>query len=296
MMRSTSDRLTSDGLARFGEIARSQIGDNSVPGVVALVGRGDQVHVAAHGSLSIGGPRVQRDSLFRISATTKPITGAATLALVREGLLDIDEPVDRLLPELADRRVLRRMDGPLDDTIPAARAITLRDLLTFTFGFGAVMEMYMATEDWPIVVAESELPLATIGPPDPEKQPDPDAWIAALGSLPLITQPGERWLYNTSASVLGVLLSRAAGAPISEVYRTRLFEPLGMQDTAFSRLTRRGSRPHTATRRKVCRSGTRPKANGASRPSSATPQQGWSPPSTTCGRSRGCSCAEGNPS
>jgi CubicO group peptidase (beta-lactamase class C family) len=221
------------GLARFGRIARSHVADDGVPGLVALVGRGEQVHVEVHGSLSIGGAPMRRDSLFRISATSKPITGAVTLALVREGLLDIDEPVDRLLPELANRRVLRHVDGPLHDTVPASRAITARDLLTFTFGFGVAVEMYAAEEDWPIVVAESELPLATIGPPDPERQPGPDAWMAALGSLPLIAQPGERWLYNTSASVLGVLASRAAGVPIAEVYRSRLFEPLGMQDTAF---------------------------------------------------------------
>jgi CubicO group peptidase (beta-lactamase class C family) len=233
MTQRPPERLTGDGVARFAEIARSHVDANNVPGLVALVGRGDDVHVEAHGYLSVGGPPVRRDSVFRISATTKPITGAATLALVGEGLLDIDEPVDRLLPELADRRVLRRMDGPLDDTVPASRAITVRDLLTFTFGFGAASEMYTVTEDWPIVVAESELPLATIGPPDPEKQPHPDAWMAALGSLPLIAQPGERWLYNTSASVLGVLLSRAAGAPIADVYRTRVFEPLGMRDTGF---------------------------------------------------------------
>jgi CubicO group peptidase (beta-lactamase class C family) len=225
--------LTPGGLRRFGEIARSHVSDHQVPGVVALVARGDRVHVEAHGTLSIGGSPVRRDSLFRISATSTPIVGAVTLALVREGLLDIEEPVDRLLPELADRRVLRRMDGPLNDTVPASRAITVRDLLTGALGFGAAMEMYTATEDWPIVVAESELPLATIGPPDPEKQADPDAWMAALGSLPLICQPGERWMNNTSASVLGVLLSRAAGEPLAEVYRRRLFEPLGMQDTAF---------------------------------------------------------------
>jgi CubicO group peptidase (beta-lactamase class C family) len=228
-----TDRLSSSGLARFGRIAQAHVGDDQVPGFVALVGRGDEVHVEVRGSLSIGGAPMRRDSLFRISATSKPITGSVTLALVREGLLDIDEPVDRLLPELANRRVLRRMDGPLHDTVPAFRAITVRDLLTFTFGFGVAIEMYDAAEDWPIVVAESELPLATIGPPDPVKQPDPDAWMAALGSLPLIAQPGERWLYNTSASVLGVLASRAAAAPIAEVYRSRLFEPLGMQDTAF---------------------------------------------------------------
>ena len=79
---------------------------------------------------------MRRDSIFRIASVTKLITGAAALALVGEGLLALDEPVDRLLPELAGRRVLRRMDGPLDDTVPARRAITVRDLLTFTFGFG----------------------------------------------------------------------------------------------------------------------------------------------------------------
>jgi len=81
-------------------------------------------------------------------------------------LRGIAEPVDRLLPELAGRRVLRRMDGPLDDTVPAARAITTRDLLTFTFGFGMVGEMFASAQPWPVVAAAGELRLATIGPPD----------------------------------------------------------------------------------------------------------------------------------
>jgi CubicO group peptidase (beta-lactamase class C family) len=130
------DLLTADGLARFSAAAAAHVGDETVPGLVALVARGDQVHAEALGSLSIGGPAVQHDSLFRIASTTKPVTGAATLALVGEGLLDLDEPVSRLLPELAEPRVLRRMDGPLGDTVPARRPITVRDLLTFTFGFG----------------------------------------------------------------------------------------------------------------------------------------------------------------
>ena len=228
-----AEPLTRDGLARFGEVAAGHVGDDKVPGLVALVARGEQAHVEALGSLSIGGPPVRRDSLFRIASTTKPITGAATLALVREGLLGLDEPVDRWLPELARRRVLRRMDGPLDDTVPAERAITVRDLLTFTFGFGMLMEMFMAPEPWPVVAAANELRLATLGPPSPAVQPDPDTWIAALGSLPLLAQPGQRWLYNTGASVLGVLLARAAGVPVAEVLRTRIFDPLGMRDTAF---------------------------------------------------------------
>jgi CubicO group peptidase (beta-lactamase class C family) len=97
-----------------------------------------------------------------------------------------------------------------------------------------VVDMFMAPEPWPIVVtAESELHLATLGPPDVEAQPDPDTWMAALGSLPLLAQPGERWMYNTGASVLGVLLARAAGMPFADVLRTRIFEPLAMADTAF---------------------------------------------------------------
>src|ERR1700722_5336877 len=106
------DLLTADGLARFSAAAAADVGDETGPGLGALVARSDQVHAEALGSLSIGGPAVQHDSLFRIASTTKPVTGAATLALVREGLLDLDEPVGRLLAELAEPRVLRRMDGP----------------------------------------------------------------------------------------------------------------------------------------------------------------------------------------
>ncbi len=125
------------------------------------------------------------------------------------------------------------MDGPLDDTVPARRPITVRDLLTFTFGLGFVAEMFGAEPPWPVVAASDELHLATLGPPDQAGQPDPDTWIARLGSLPLLAQPGERWLYNTGASVLGVLLARAAGQPFADVLRTRIFEPLGMRDTGF---------------------------------------------------------------
>jgi CubicO group peptidase (beta-lactamase class C family) len=215
------------------EVAERHVGDTQVPGLVTLVAQRDNVHVEALGSLAVGGRPVTRDSLFRISSMTKPITAAATLAVIAEGLVGLDEPVGRLLPELAQRRVLRRMDGPLEDTVAAQRAITTRDLLTFTFGFGMVMDMFMSPTPWPVVEASEELCLATIGPPNPDVQPEPDTWIANLGRLPLLAQPGERWLYNTGASVLGVLLARATGEPFAQVLRTRVFEPLGMRDTAF---------------------------------------------------------------
>jgi CubicO group peptidase (beta-lactamase class C family) len=225
--------LTDGGIEGIRAAALQHIGEAGVPGLVALVARGDDVHVEVAGSLRLGGPPVRRDSLFRIASTTKPITGAATLALIDEGLIGLDEPVDRLLPELADPRVLRRSGGPLAETVPARRAITTRDLLTFTFGFGMDMAMFMSPTPWPVVAAAEQLGLSTIGPPEPDVQPDPDTWIAGLGSLPLLAQPGERWLYNTGASVLGVLLARAAGQPVAEVLKTRVFDPLGMRDTAF---------------------------------------------------------------
>jgi len=225
--------LKQDGLEQFGAVAASHVGEEKVPGLVALVAQGDEVHVEALGTLAVGGRPVERTSLFRIASTTKPITAAATLALAREGLLDLAEPVVRLLPELADRRVLRRMDGPLDDTVPATAPVTVRGLLTFTFGFGMAVAMFMASEPWPVVAAATEAGLATIGPPQPDAFVDPDTWITRFGELPLLAQPGEQWLYNTGALVSSVLCARAAGTSFDEVLRSRIFEPLGMHDTAF---------------------------------------------------------------
>jgi CubicO group peptidase (beta-lactamase class C family) len=204
-----------------------------VPGLVALVAHEGEVQVEALGTLGIGGSPVQRSSLFRIASTTKPITAAATLALAGEGLLELDEPVDRLLPELADRRVLRHMDGPLEDTVPADGPVTVRQLLTFTFGFGMAAEMFASPTPWPVVAAAAQAGLSTIGPPQPDAFVDPETWIARFATLPLVAQPGTRWLYNTGAHVLSVLCARAATMPYDEVLRSRIFEPLGMRDTGF---------------------------------------------------------------
>jgi CubicO group peptidase (beta-lactamase class C family) len=152
--------------------------------------------------------------------------------LVEDGTLALEEPVDRLLPELAGRRVLRHIDGPLDDTVPANRPITLEDLLTFRLGHGLIVEPTF-DPPFPIVHAVNELQLA-MGPPDPRTPHDPDRWIERFGSLPLMYQPGERWQYSTGSMVLGVLVARAAGEPLETVLRTRIFEPLGMRETGFS--------------------------------------------------------------
>jgi CubicO group peptidase (beta-lactamase class C family) len=219
--------------AGIDEIVERAVEEGQAPGVVAAVARGEMVHVATAGVLTVAGAPMRRDSLVRISSTTKPMTAAAVLSLIDDGLLDLDGSVDELLPELARRRVLRRPDGPLDDTEPAQRPITTRDLLTFTWGFGMQGAMFLATEPWPIFTATIDRELSTFGPPQPASTPDPDTWMARLGELPLLAQPGERWLYQTGSQVLGVLASRAAGAPFEDVLRDRVLSPLGMHDTAF---------------------------------------------------------------
>ena len=168
--------------------------------MVAAVAQGDTTYIKAAGVMAAGGPPMRTDTLFRISSTTKPITAAVVLSLVDDGLLDLSQPVHTLLPELAGRRVLRRPDGPLTDTVEAERPVTVRDLLTFTWGFGMQGAMFMAPQAWPIVTAAAERELASFGPPQPDTTPDPDTWMARLGELPLLAQPGERWLYSRAGT------------------------------------------------------------------------------------------------
>jgi CubicO group peptidase (beta-lactamase class C family) len=225
--------FTADGLAALdaalaGHVVPGQ-GANTVPGLVALVARGGQVHVTTAGHKALGdGEPIGRDAIFRIASLTKPIVGAAAMLLIEDGAMALDDPVHRWLPELSDRRVLRRFDAELTDTVPAARAITVEDALSFRLGFGCVF----APGPLPIAQAEASLGLNTLGPPWPPTPLTPDEWIAGLGRLPLIDQPGEVWRYNTGATVAGILVERVAGAPLAEVLSKRVFEPLGMVDAA----------------------------------------------------------------
>ncbi len=199
-----------------------------VPGLVTLVSRRGKVHADAIGTTAAGGgDPMRRETIFRISSMSKPVTAVGALILVEECRLRLDEPVDGLLPELSGRAVLRRLDGPLDDTVPAHRPITLRDLLTFRMGLGLVMA---EAGTYPIQEAMDE----RLGRPLQDGTPAADEWMSRLGTLPLIHQPGERWLYNTASDVLGVLIARASGQALDVFLRERVFEPLGMRDTGFS--------------------------------------------------------------
>jgi len=205
--------------------------DGHGPGCVGLVGQGDACEAVVIGDLSFENAQpMARDTLFRIASMTKPITAAAAMMLVEDGLIALDEPVDRLLPELADRRVLTHMDALLDETVPARRPITVEDLLSFRLGTGLVLA---PPATYPIQRAIAEMGLMGFGPPDPASPLTPDEWIARLGELPLMAHPGERWLYSAGSNVLGVLIARAAGKPLGEVFAERIFQPLGMKDTGF---------------------------------------------------------------
>jgi CubicO group peptidase (beta-lactamase class C family) len=206
------------------------VDSGEIPAVVALVARGGDVQVEALGRLHDGGPPVARDTVFRISSMTKPVVAVAAMQLVAEGVVDLDDPVDGLLPELAHRRVLTSLDAPLDDTLPAERPITVLDLLTFRMGMGLVLA---PPGTYPVQRAMDELQLAQ-GAPGTQVPPEPDEWMRRLGTLPLLHQPGERWMYSTGSDVLGVLVARAAARPLGDVLRERIFTPLGMRDTGFS--------------------------------------------------------------
>jgi CubicO group peptidase (beta-lactamase class C family) len=223
----TSSGLSATRLSRLHDVLASHVDRGVAPGLISLVSRRGEVHVDAIGVTEVGGSRpVRPDTIFRISSMTKPVTAVAAMILVEECVLRLDEPVDRFLPELADRRVLRRIDGPVEDTVPAQRPITVRDLLTFRLGSGA----YFAPCPFNEVAAGLRL---GSGPPEPDVPPAPDEWMRRFGTLPLMVQPGERWLYNTGSEILGVLIARASGMPFEEFLRERVFEPLGMVDTGF---------------------------------------------------------------
>jgi CubicO group peptidase (beta-lactamase class C family) len=215
----------------------ARVDRGELPGIVTLVARGGDVRVDAIGVTAVPdtpgypvGP-MRRDTVFRIASMTKPVLAVVTMMLVEDGLLALDEPVDRLLPELAHPRVLARIDGPLDDTVPADRPVTVEDLLTFRMGHGHLFEPSF-DPPFPIVETPKRMRL-TLAAPDPRTPHGPDEWMRLFGSLPLMYQPGERWQYNVGSLVLGVLVARAAGRPLGEVFAERLFTPLGMTHTGF---------------------------------------------------------------
>lgn len=224
----TSSGFTPARVASMRATLECHIASGYTPGLVGLVYHRGREHVEAMGTMAFdSNVPMRRDSIFRLASTTKPITAAAAMILVEECRLRLDDPVDEWLPELRRRRVLRTIDSVLDDTVPAKRAITLRDLLTFRSGYGEVMFL-SPTCPLQRALFEARLPLS-----EWPFAGTPDHFMQRLGNLPLAFQPGERWLYHMSAEILGVLVSRVSGKSLGDFLRERIFEPLGMADTGF---------------------------------------------------------------
>ena len=223
--------LSKPRLERMHRVLSGYVEREEMPGLVALVGRHDDLHVETLGSLAFGDAEpMSRDTIFRIASISKPITAVAAMILVEECKLRLDESIEPWLPELADRRVLKSISSRLDDTEPARRAITVRDLLTSTMGFGSVMAM---PDTYPIQELIREYRIGGDGPMLPSHAPSMEEWLRRLGSLPLLAQPGERWMYHVSVDVLGALVARVSGQSLGAFMRGRIFDPLGMKDTSF---------------------------------------------------------------
>jgi CubicO group peptidase (beta-lactamase class C family) len=205
------------------ELLRRHVEAGTIPGAVGLLGAGDP-EVVAVGVTATGGAPLRDDAIVRLQSMTKPVSAVAALRLVEAGRIELDQSVEEWLPELADRRVLTSPTAPLTDTVPAARPVTLRHLLTNASGYG------MALDGSPLAAA-----MAARGV---EAGPQPwsmgaDAWLARLAELPLTFQPGAGWRYHHSFPLLGILLARLTGRPLGEHLAEDLFVPLGMVDTGM---------------------------------------------------------------
>jgi CubicO group peptidase (beta-lactamase class C family) len=221
----TSGEINPAALAQVRPALQGLVDQNLLSGILTLVWRkGEVVHSEAIGRRDIASnAAMTRDTQFRIASMTKPVTSLAVLMLMEEGKLKLSDPVTRWLPELADMKVLKAPNGPLDDTVPAARDITVEDLFTHRAGLA-----YGFTSMGPIAHAHE----AALGSPLVNPLA-PDAWLKKLGELPLTYQPGERFHYSHATDVLGFLAARIEGRPLGEVLKARIFDPLGMSDTAF---------------------------------------------------------------
>lgn len=197
----------------------------AIPGAVALVARDDDVQVDAVGSMAVGGPPMPADAVMRIQSMTKAVTAVAALLAVQEDRLALEDPVERWLPELSDRTVLRHPGAPLDDVVPAHRPVTVRDLLVNGAGYGAAM----TDSPWAQAMVERNV----------DAGPEPvalgaDEWLATLAALPLAHQPGMGFRYHHSFGILGILLQRLAGVPLQEHLDATVLRPLGMTDTGLT--------------------------------------------------------------
>ncbi|HEX3379554.1 MAG TPA: serine hydrolase domain-containing protein [Paraburkholderia sp.] len=216
--------LAASRLATLTNAMQGYVERGEVAGVVSLVWRRGEIGYFEPLGLRDEAAQLpmERDTLFRIASMTKPVTSAAIMMLIEEDRLALDTPISLWLPELAAPRVLRDPTGPLEQTDPIRAPLTVLDLLTHRAGFA-----YHFTATGPLAEAYAS---AFNGF---DAAGGNSAWLARIAALPLMFQPGSRWHYGVATDVLGVLIERVSGVPLGEFFRTRIFEPLGMRDTAF---------------------------------------------------------------
>ena len=279
--------FSSKRLTRVRDVLSRHLDAGYVPGAVAVVARRGEVHIEAMGNLAFEGEGARTpmaaDTICRTGSMTKPIVAACAMTLVEDCTLRLDDPVDEFLPELADMTVLADPNGPLDRTVPAQRAITLRDLLTFTLGTGMVP------------AAPGTIPIADAlnASVFEEPAPPPDEWIRRLGKLPLVCQPGERWMYHTAANVTG-RAHRPGDRHVLRRRRARAGLRAARDEGHRLQRARREHRPPVdrvpaSTPPAGSSSRTAPTGTGASRRSSRTAGAGSSrPPPTTSPSGRPC--------
>jgi len=229
-----------DRLQEVAPTLQGVVDQGLLSGAVTLIWRsGEIIDVTTVGRRTLeANLPMTRDTLFRIASMTKPVTSVLALMLMEEGRLRLEDPISRWIPELAHRRVLVEAEGPLDATYPAPREITVDDLMTHRSGLA-----YGFTSMGPIANAYQ----AALGDVLTTNM-DPDAWLAALGTLPLSYAPGERFHYSHATDVLGFLVGRIEGKPYRTVLRERILDPLGMTDTDFWTPPEKQSRAATVYR------------------------------------------------
>ncbi|MFD0470139.1 serine hydrolase domain-containing protein [Nonomuraea thailandensis] len=165
-------------------LLQGYVDDGSLPGAVGLVARGDQVEVAVAGSMAVGGAPMAADSIFRFASISKPIAAAAVMMLVEDGRLALDEPIRTWLPELAEPVVVRTPAAGIDDVVPAARPITVYDLLTSTAGYGFPSDFSLPAVQRLFEVQRDGREVRGF--------PPADVWVAELAQVPMLYQPGRR--------------------------------------------------------------------------------------------------------
>jgi CubicO group peptidase (beta-lactamase class C family) len=211
--------------ARIAAPAQHAVASGDIPGVVCLVWRrGELLQVDSVGLRDIEARLpVERNTIFRIASMSKPVTTAAAMILRERGVLRLEDPITKWAPEFAAMQVLRRPDGPLQDTYPAPRAITIEDLMTHRAGLA-----YSFTASGPLAKAMQERFGFEF-----DSARTPDEWTKTLASLPLSYAPGERFNYSHSTDLLGVIIGRATGLGTRVAMQQLLFDPLKMVDTDF---------------------------------------------------------------